>query len=219
MTTKKDIISLLIFFLLVIAISPLEPIRYHFVLSATFIIGVFILFFGKGNLHVYGIFSALALISISLIFQNQSINTFNDIKDIFRWVPLLLLVRNFQIRIDIFELRFFWLILICTLFDFIVLLLGASEDIRQRWYEAATTTELNIYIGEYYRHIGILGNPNYSSLLYVIFILWLLTYYNQSSGKIWRLLTFTLILLNTALLISTMSRTGLLSLGVALLLS
>lgn len=220
MKIKNEVATWLLFALVVISVLPLEPFRFHAVYLSTLIFGSVIFFLErKTGSEIYRVLFALTLVGICALFQVNDAKTLYDLRDLIRWVPVILLLDYTLVNRDVFSKRVFWFISVCTLFDIFVLFAAMLPDLRQSWYAAATTQEMANYIDGYYRHIGILGNPNASSLLYVIFLLWLIHFVAQLSGKIRRVLGGMLILANLVLLLGTVSRTGIISLAVALLLT
>jgi hypothetical protein len=216
--TENNISGRLLLALSLITILPLEPFRFHLVLFSTLVIGAALFFLEKSTIQdVIKLLFAAALAALCAFVQIPEIRTLYDLRDLARWIPVLLLLGTSYVRQDLFSKGFYWIIFFSTVFDVLILLLGFSENIRQRWYEAAVTKDMFEYTNEYYRHIGILGNPNTSSLLYVIFILWLLSLISKSPGGLIRNIGLLLTLLNIVLLTATMSRTGFICLGAALI--
>lgn len=220
MHTEKKISAGLLLALTLITILPLEPFRFHIVLLAALIVGASLFFLEKWTIQdVIKLSLTAALAGLCALVQIPETRSLYDLKDLARWIPVLLLLGTSLVRQDLFSKGFYWIILVFTTFDALILLLGFSDNIRQRWYEAAVTADMFEYIHGYYRHIGILGNPNSSSLLYVIFILWLLSYVSKSPKGLRRNASILLTLISLILLIATMSRTGFICLSAALIFS
>lgn len=95
-------------------------------------------------------------------------------RDFARFIFLAILVFDLS-ALDYRKVQYFfgWGLLFILGFDFVILYHGASEAMRLTWLEMAANNLFQEYVGDYYRHLGIMGNPNASAAFYgmTIFVL------------------------------------------------
>ena len=206
----RDLLSAQLLLILVfVALLPLEPIKFHVVFSFSLIVGFAVVLLEKRSILFAISFCGLAsFLSLAYLSRASEINYLNDFRDVFRWAPLLLLGGKALRSKEWFQVKFLFIVLFFALFDVFILLLAFSDSLRTFWLLRATTLEMSAYISEYYRHIGLLGNPNFSALFYAISILWCLSFVPIQRKKLYRFLALVIIFVSIFLLAATMSRTA-----------
>ncbi|MBK6639291.1 MAG: hypothetical protein IPG34_17505 [Rhodocyclaceae bacterium] len=110
----------------------------------------------------------------SLAHDSEYDKPFWAMRDFARFIFLAILVFDLS-ALDYRKVQYFfgWGLLLVLGFDFVILYHGASETMRLAWLEMAANNLFQEYVGDYYRHLGIMGNPNASAAFYgmTIFVL------------------------------------------------
>jgi len=91
-------------------------------------------------------------------------------------------------------------------FDYFVLYYGFSDPLRTAWFEVAANNAFQEYVTDYYRHLGVMGNPNSSAAFYGITI-FVFVFFEAIPAKV-RLAGFALAVL---LLFESQSRSHMLA--------
>lgn len=116
----------------------------------------------------------------------------------------------------------FYLSLLC-LFDFIILFMFKDSYVSNVIKYAVSMPGMLDYLEGYWRHIGIGGNPNFSSFLYSICIILniccLQSWWINDESRLFKCFMFLSIFISFVLLVVTFSRTSFVALLVAIFIS
>jgi len=214
-------------FLLVFSLFlPIADHGYAFVFLFNWLIFlVYVVARAKQLRKKFIIITLFALITWSLFSILASANLLENIWDLreFIRVPLTIIVLFYYSENEGFPadrlLKYFALFI---LLDFILLYAFSDSNVSKKLLQSVAMSGMADYLDDYWRYIGLGGNPNLSALIYSIFII--ISLHVLTAQKLYRDITgpnrlFLYIACGIALflLIITFSRTGIVALGASLL--
>ncbi|WP_462173378.1 hypothetical protein [Pseudoalteromonas xiamenensis] len=181
---------------------------------------IMLLLFAKPNFGL-GVGLFISVLCISMLTQINSAENILSFRDYSRFLVLLPLLvvsflKSYELEASALISPFLYSYLALVLFDFIFLYLLGGNILGNNLYVYFTLPGMGDYIEYYWRHIGIMGNPNYSGGLYSLIILFSLNLLLHKPSSMVKVLTFLLFSISLLLLIETYSRTAIVSVLVAI---
>jgi len=211
--------SLVPYFGVLILIMPISRGGYTLVFAVSlFCAGVYSLFryqqFKKTNLF-FLLFAILLWATASLSFQSPGFENIWAIREYIR-VPIAFVAFLSYSNQSFFNIdKFIRFLAVCILFDYIFLFLFEEFPLSGFVMQEVAMQGMSDYLIGYWRHIGIGGNPNVSSLIYSIFLILVFHRYWKSKiiyhGFYENSFIFLTSIASFVLLLFTFSRTGILA--------
>ncbi|ELN6867947.1 TPA: hypothetical protein NKU35_000318 [Vibrio parahaemolyticus] len=223
---KSNIITKFVPFLLVLGLA-LPISKGGFILSYLFsYILVIILFFVSEKIKLDKISISLVLfvgvtLAISAFYDSLSSNSYWFLRELIRFPLFLVVLLSFKfLKSEFIKNLTIWFCFLIV-FDFVFLFLFKNSYFSKIIISNVAMSGMADYLEAYWRHIGIGGNPNFSSFLYAIFIILGLEFFRKNKRSISMTLCFFILsglLLAFFLLILTFSRTSLVALFLAMII-
>ncbi|EHK9049603.1 hypothetical protein RH728_004072 [Vibrio vulnificus] len=194
--------------------------------------------------YVYGLFLFFLVIYLSqkIIFRNYSIifavsiiilmflSSFIDslysgsywfLRDFIRFPFYLLFLSGFSFNSRVFSRNICTVLTLLVFVDFVVLFVMAGTPLASIVLKYIAMSGMTDYLEGYWRHIGVGGNPNFSSFIYAIHAIVCIEVLRLQKSSLTKFISFFYMLglvVSLFLLVLTFSRTSLLAFVVAAIL-